>query len=115
MWKDAHLWLSAEIKAFKTVWVSFLQAAGHVPAAGDVCAVLAVCAVLSSTVPVPPEQSFSSAGRGLEPSSDASLALGLGLTVFADRVKHSIHFSAPKDLFPAALRHSESLYLSDWR
>lgn len=79
------------------------------------CAVLAVCAVLSSTVPVPPEQSFSSAGRGLEPSSDASLALGLDLTVFADRVKHSIHFSAPKDLFPAALRHSESLYLSDWR
>lgn len=79
------------------------------------CAVLAVRAVLSSTVPIPPEQSFSSAGRGLEPSSDVSLALGLDLTVFADRVKHSIHFSAPKDLFPAALRHSESLYLSDWR
>lgn len=58
MWKDAHLWLSADIKELQTVWVSFLQAAGRVPAAGDVCAVHAVHAVLSSTVLFPPEQFF---------------------------------------------------------
>lgn len=81
----------------------------------EMCVPCMLCMLCSAAQSSSHQNSFSSADRGLEPSSDMSLALGLGLTVFADRVKHSIYFSIPKDLFPAALRHSESLYLSDWR